>query len=122
MMECYKKNCKYNQNNLCLVKPHYDKCMSAISTILGNDDIVNVTCSFCDAFHAPVGDWMSGQPVSVRYIDDNDIDVDNISLIKDESNNKAVMLINNHQQKSCYVNISFCPMCGKRLFNEDSKK
>lgn len=98
MMECHRQDCRYWDNG-CTDKKEFDICMSAIADVQGNAE----GCEYCITHP---------QTANIGNVT---IDVTRIHGCRIVKNHSFGLLIDNSANKFNYIDIKYCPMCGRKL-------
>jgi hypothetical protein len=110
-MKCGYTTCRYNKENNCTNEDGGELCKNVCNAVLGiNED----GCEFCNKYHLPNGNILGSNipvkptvPPKGTFPDSAEI---HVSIIEEP----CIMLLN-HNSTTGYIDIKYCPMCGRRF-------
>jgi hypothetical protein len=116
-MKCGYATCRYNKDNLCTHEDDGKLCKNVCSAVLGiNED----GCEFCNKYHTPKGGVL-GKHIPVKpTVSSKESSPDRAEIYISTIEEPCIMLFNQCLTAG-YIDIKYCPMCGRKLNQEDEK-
>lgn len=107
MMKCYRAACRFNKLENCTSPKDYAECQAVIAQVRGIDP---TECEFCAEQNEGLPKWVFTPDTDGVILDDTKI------CITQLEKSKALVFTNCADSKGYgFLNIGFCPKCGRRL-------